>query len=78
MSVIRSLSVWSMYFWANWYELLTVDLKAGPNQVLTSILKKIAEAISIIPLGITENKPKKRKNLLKSLNPTTSLFLYLR
>ena len=29
--------------------------------MLTSILKKIAEAISIIPLGITENKPKKRK-----------------
>ena len=67
-----------MYFWANWYELFTVDLKAGPNQVLTSILKKIAEAIRIIPLGITENKPKKRKNLLKSRKPTTSLFLYLR
>ena len=46
--------------------------------MLTSILKKIAEAKSIIPLGITENKPKKRKNLLKSLKPTTSLFLYLR
>ena len=46
--------------------------------MLTSILKKIAEAISIIPLGITENKPKKRKNLLKSRKPTTSLFLYLR
>ena len=24
--------------------------------------------------GIIENKPKKRKNLLNSLNPTTSLF----
>ena len=34
-------------------------MNAGPNQVLISILKKIAEANNIIPLGIIENNPKK-------------------
>ena len=75
---MRSLSVWLIYFCANWYELLTVDLNAGPSQVLTSILKKIAEANNIIPLGIIEKRPKKRKNLLNSLRPTTSRFLYFK
>ena len=46
--------------------------------MLISILKKIAEANSIIPLGIIENKPKKRKNLLNNLKPTTSLFFILK
>ena len=55
----------------------TDDLNAGPSQVLTSILKKIDEAIKISPLGIIENNPKKRKNLLKSLIPITSFFLIL-
>ena len=41
------------------------------------ILKKIAEANNIIPLGIIENNPKKRKNLLNNLSPITSLFLDL-
>ena len=45
--------------------------------MLISILKKIAEANNIIPLGIIENNPKKRKNLLNNLNPITSLFLDL-
>ena len=45
--------------------------------MLISILKKIAEANNIIPLGIIENNPKKRKNLLNNLNPITSLFLVL-
>ena len=45
--------------------------------MLTSILKKIADASSIIPLGIMEKRPKKRKNLLKSLRPTTSRFYIL-
>jgi hypothetical protein len=54
-----------------------VDLKAGPNHVLSSILKKIADERSIIPLGIIENIPKNKKNLLNNLNPITSLFLYL-
>lgn len=76
-SVIKSCSVWSIYFLASWYELSTVDLNAGPSQVLTSMLKKIADDIRIKPLGRIENKPKKRKNLLKSLNPITDLFLYL-
>ena len=32
---------------------------------------------SMIPLGIIENIPKNKKNLLNNLNPTTSLFLNL-
>ena len=40
-----------------------MDLKAGPNQVLSSILKKIADERSIIPLGIIENIPKNKKNI---------------
>ena len=55
-----------------------MDLNAGPSQVLTSILKNIADANRIIPLGIIEKRPKKRKNLLKSLRPTTSRFLYFK
>ena len=41
------------------------------------MLKKIADANNIIPLGTIENNPKKRKNLLNNLNPITSLFLIL-
>jgi len=41
------------------------------------MLKKIAEANNIIPLGIIENNPKNKKNLLNNLKPTISLFLNL-
>jgi len=41
------------------------------------MLKKIAEANNIIPLGIIENNPKNKKNLLNNLKPTISLFLDL-
>jgi hypothetical protein len=56
---------------------LTEDLNAGPNQVLNSILKNIADDKSISPLGIIEKIPKKRKNLLNNLKPIISLFLLL-
>ena len=32
----------------------------------------------MMPLGIIENNPKKRKNLLNNLSPITSLFLDLK
>tara|TARA_B100001996_G_C18345751_1_gene471965 strand:- start:471 stop:593 length:123 start_codon:yes stop_codon:yes gene_type:complete len=40
-----------------------VLLKAGPSQVLTSILKKIKDEINIIVLGTIEKIPKNKKNL---------------
>ena len=58
---LSSLSL--IYLLAIKYELFTVLLNAGPNHVLTSILKKIREDIKIIVLGIIEKILKNKKNL---------------
>ena len=63
VSVIRLSSLSLMYLLAIKYELLTVLLNAGPNHVLTSILKNIRDEIRIIVLGIIEKILKNKKNL---------------